>query len=493
MPSSLYDAAPIGLCYFDLDLRYVHINEWLAALNGLAVSKHLGRTLADVLPDVARGVEEKLRQVITTGEPIEAGTVEARTPANPEIMRTFQHNFYPVRSPDGTVVGVSCAVQEVTERAVAEKELQWFKSMVTASSDLMVFVDSTYTYRAVNQAYCDEHQRTQEEILGHTVAEVFGENAFETTLKPHLDRCLTGEQVTFEFWWNSPSQGRRCVEARYDPFFEADGSVSGVVVDARDTTERKQIEEQLEHLVAALEAANWELETFSDSLAHDLRSPLLIVTNFSHQLHETLGDSLAEQEAVDLQRIRAAGRHLMNIVDDLRDLGYVNRTEITRRDVDLSLLAREIIDDLRVLVPDRDVRFEAEPGITAFGDKTLLRILLSNLLQNAWKYTGPSDDAWIELGVVEDEDDVPIYHVRDNGIGFDNADNEVIFRPFERLHTRGEFAGTGLGLATVERVVARHGGRVWADGVLGEGAVVRFTLGSSGTEPPEGERRRLKR
>jgi len=159
----------------------------------------------------------------------------------------------------------------------------------------MVFIDSTYTYRAVNQAYCDEHQRTQEEILGHTVAEVFGEKVFETTLKRHMDRCLSGERVNFEFWWDSPSRGRRHVNARYDPFFEADGSVSEVVVDARDTTERKQIQEQLVQSVAALEEANQELEAFGDALAHDLRSPLLIVTNFSHQLHETLGASLDGQ------------------------------------------------------------------------------------------------------------------------------------------------------------------------------------------------------
>jgi light-regulated signal transduction histidine kinase (bacteriophytochrome) len=238
---------------------------------------------------------------------------------------------------------------------------------------------------------------------------------------------------------------------------------------------------KLARIVTELEVANKELQAFSDALAHDLRNPLLIVTNFSHQLHETLDDSLNEQQKEDLQRIRAAGRHMVHIVDDLRDLADVNRVELTRREVDLSSLAREIIDDLSVLVPDRDVRFEAEPGIMALGDKTLLRILLSNLLQNAWKYTGPSDDAWIELGVVEDEDDVPIYHVRDNGIGFDNADREVIFKAFERLHTRLEFAGSGLGLATVERIVRRHGGQVWGEGVLGEGAVFRFTLGSSST------------
>ena len=247
----------------------------------------------------------------------------------------------------------------------------------------------------------------------------------------------------------------------------------------RDITERKQAEERLERSVAALEAANQELHGFNYALAHDLRNPLLIVTNFGEQLHEALGDSLGEQEADDLQRIRSAGHHIMYTIDDLRDLADVNRVEITRREVDLSSLGQEIIDELRARVPDREVRFEAEPGIKAFGDSTLLKILLTNLLQNAWKYTGPSDDAWIELGVVEDKDEVPIYHVRDNGIGFDNANREIIFQTFERLHTRTEFAGSGLGLATVERIVRRHGGRVWGEGVPGEGAVFRFTLGSS--------------
>jgi len=140
------------------------------------------------------------------------------------------------------------------------------------------------------------------------------------------------------------------------------------------------------------------------------------------------------------------------------------------------------MDDLIALAPDRDVRFEAAPEIRTNADKTLVRILLTNLLQNAWKYSGRSDDPWIELGVAEDDGDVPVYHVRDNGIGFDNADNQEIFQAFKRLHTKEEFEGTGLGLATVERIVLLHGCRVWAEGTPGEGAVFRFTLGPPSTE-----------
>ncbi len=364
-------------------------------------------------------------------------------------------------------------------RARSRMELQRYEFIVTASRDLVAFVDSSYTYRTANPAYCEEHRRTREEILGHTVADLFGEESFQKTLKPHLDRCLSGESVALSYWWDSPSRGRRHVDVRYDPFFEDDGSVSGVIVDVRDTTVQMLTQQQLERSVVALEAANRNLEIFSDSLAHDLKTPLLAVNNFSYYLHESLGDSLNEEQANNLQRVRHAGQQMVDIIDDLRDLADANRSEIREDEVDLTSLGRGIMDDLTALKPDRHVIFEAEPGMKAVGNGTLLRLLLSNLLQNAWKYTELNDEARIDLGVVQDEHGVPTYHVRDNGIGFDNAQRERIFQAFVRLDTEGEFTGSGLGLATVERIVHRHGGRVWAEGTLGEGAVFRFTLGSS--------------
>ena len=263
---------------------------------------------------------------------------------------------------------------------------------------------------------------------------------------------------------------------------EVDAVASGLNMLSQELKANVVQRSKLEDIVAELEGANRELEFFSDAIAHDLRMPLLIVTNFSHRLSESLDPPLVEQAEEDVQRIRGASRHMLRIIDDLRDLGDANRVQIGREEVDVSTLGQEIIDDLRVLVPDRDVRFEVEAGIKAVADRTLLRILLANLLQNAWKYTGPRADAWIELGVTPSEGDVSTYHVRDNGIGFDNADSEEIFQAFERLQTEGEFTGSGLGLATVERIVRRHGGRVWGEGVPGEGAVFRFTLGSPSTD-----------
>ena len=380
------------------------------------------------------------------------------------------------------LVSLRQKVGRVSETRESERSLNSYKSMVTASRDLMVFVDSTYTYRAANPAYCDEHGWTQEELLGSTVSDVFGDEAFETTLKPHMDRCLEGESVIFSFWWNSPRSGRRHVDVRYDPFFEDDGTVSGVIVVVRDTTDQTLTKEQLERSVAALEVVNRDLEAFSDSLAHDLKTPLLTVTNFSYYLHEGLTGSLDEHQEDYLQRIRAAGQQMMHIIDDLRDLADVSRAEIRQENVDLTSMARGIIDELGALDPDRHVTFDAESGITASGDGRLLRLLLTNLLQNAWKYTGPNDTPRIELFVTQGEEAAPVYHVRDNGIGFDNAHAERIFLAFERLDTGRQFSGSGLGLATVERIVHRHGGRVWAEGERGKGAVVHFTLASSAAD-----------
>ena len=337
------------------------------------------------------------------------------------------------------------------DQALEESEGR-FRAVLQAATDAIVGADGdgeiTFSNPAAEATFGYRSDDVLRKPLWHLMPE-----RYRDAHRKGLERyTLTGEAhvmgKTVELWGRRKDGTEFPLELSLSTWETTEGSFyTGII---RDITQRKQAEEQLEHSVAALEVANRELEAFSNSLAHDLRSPLLIVTNFSHQLHESLGDSLREQDAGDLQRILDAGRHMVHIVDDLRDLADVNRAEIDRVEVDLSTMGQDIIDDLRALILDRDVAFEAEAGIKALGDKTLLRILLTNLLQNAWKYTGYTEDARIELGIAEDEEDVSVYHVRDNGIGFDNADNEVIFQAFERLHTRSEFAGSGLGLATVE-------------------------------------------
>ncbi|MGO9836015.1 MAG: sensor histidine kinase [Polyangiaceae bacterium] len=226
---------------------------------------------------------------------------------------------------------------------------------------------------------------------------------------------------------------------------------------------------------SALKASNQELEAFSYSVAHDLRAPLRGINGYSRALVEDYG-TLLDAEAHDyLDRIVAATERMGELIDALLSLSRVTRVDFRREAVNLSRLADAVVTQLRASQPERAIDFVNEEKVVAQGDAPLLRALLENLIGNAWKFTGARPGARISFGV-EDRDGTPVYYVRDNGAGFDMAYAQKLFAPFQRLHTEREFAGTGIGLATVQRIVNRHGGRVWADGRVGQGATFHFTL-----------------
>jgi DNA-binding response OmpR family regulator len=229
-------------------------------------------------------------------------------------------------------------------------------------------------------------------------------------------------------------------------------------------------------MAAELERKNQELETFSYSVSHDLRAPLRAIDGFSQALEEDCGELLDETGRSHLQRIRAAVRRMGLLIDALLHLSRVSRTELRMSAVDLSALARSVAREFEERDPQRKVEFVIAGGIKARGDPTLLRAVLENLLGNAWKFTGKREDARIEFSV-ETNGGWPVYSVRDDGVGFDMKYAGKLFGPFQRLHGEAEFPGAGIGLATVQRVVRRHGGRVWAESALGRGTAIRFTLG----------------
>ncbi|HJQ29744.1 MAG TPA: ATP-binding protein, partial [Rubrobacter sp.] len=231
----------------------------------------------------------------------------------------------------------------------------------------------------------------------------------------------------------------------------------------------------LEETNRELEGANRELEAFSYSVSHDLRAPLRSIEGFSQILLEDYAGHLDEEGRGYLGRVRAASRRMALLIDDLLDLSRVTRSEMRRQSVDLSALARGIAEELRKSDPDREVEFEIEDGLVANGDARLLRVALWNLLENAWKFTEKESDPKIEFASTVREGR-RVYHVTDNGAGFDQAYSDKLFGAFQRLHASEEFEGTGIGLATVARIVHRHGGEVWARGKVGEGADFYFTL-----------------
>jgi light-regulated signal transduction histidine kinase (bacteriophytochrome) len=235
-----------------------------------------------------------------------------------------------------------------------------------------------------------------------------------------------------------------------------------------------ELEQRVRERTAQLEAANKELEAFAYSVSHDLRAPLRSVRGFSEVLLERYSDRLDAAGQEFLNRICESSAHMDRLIEDLLKFSRISRAELHRQPVDLSLLVHSICDELARSNPERKVTFSVANGITAQGDERLLRIALDNLLRNAWKFSGKKQAAEIAFGSTEEPEKA--FFIRDNGAGFDMKYAGKLFRVFQRLHSASEFPGTGIGLATVQRIINRHGGRLWADGTVGQGAVFFFTL-----------------
>jgi len=241
------------------------------------------------------------------------------------------------------------------------------------------------------------------------------------------------------------------------------------------THELQERHEALRRNAAELVAANTELDAFAYSVSHDLRAPLRSIDGFSQVLLEDYSAKLDEAGQDSLRRVRAATQRMGTLIDDLLKLARVTRTEIRAEAVDLSHMAQEIATELQRATPDRQVEFAIAPGLKAEGDARLLRVVLENLLRNSWKYTAKQPEPRVEFGSVE-ANGGRAFMVRDNGAGFDMKYADKLFGVFQRLHSAAEFEGTGVGLATVRRIINRHGGRIWAEGAVDQGATFYFTL-----------------
>lgn len=238
-----------------------------------------------------------------------------------------------------------------------------------------------------------------------------------------------------------------------------------------------ELEQRVNQRTRDLVSANRELEAFSYSVSHDLRGPLDAVNGFSYVLQKHYAGQLDVTGRESLTSIRAAARRMSELIEDLLNLSRVTTSAMQWEDVDLSLFARSIMAELCREIPDRNVEFVSPTAAEAYGDPRLLRIVIENLIRNAWKYTSNHDRARIEFGV-DQQNDRTLFFVKDDGAGFDTRSAGRLFQPFQRLHSAAEFPGDGIGLATVRRIVQRHGGEVWAEAAVEKGATFYFTLGS---------------
>ncbi|MCI0717868.1 MAG: PAS domain S-box protein, partial [Acidobacteria bacterium] len=365
-------------------------------------------------------------------------------------------------------------VNDITDLKRAEEK---FRAVAETANDAIVSADTS--------GHITYFNRAAERIFGYRVDEVVGRpltllmpERFHEAHRQGLRRFLaTGEShvigKTVELAGRRKDGTEFPLELSLSTWMVAgEVAFTGLM---RDITERKRYQEELRERSVQLEAANKELEAFAYSVSHDLRAPLRAIHGFSQALLQDCADKLDDIGRNYLQRVCRAAERMAALIDDLLNLSRVTRAEIQRETVDLSAAAHTIAFELEAREPHRSVEFNIAERLVATGDPRLLGLALHNLLDNAWKFTAKRSRARIALGV-EERNGRPTYFVRDNGAGFDMAYAGKMFGAFQRFHALTEFPGTGIGLATVQRIIHRHGGEIWAEGEVDKGATFYFTL-----------------
>jgi len=378
------------------------------------------------------------------------------------------------------------------KRASPQAMEQIYRTMVEQAYDGFWLLDHEFMTVYVNPAL--------EKMLGYSRAEMvgrswydFGDPEWVARAKELEKRRKSGVQEPHQFLFVHKDGRTVLTRIATTPLYDDEGNFDGAIgilsnlaTDAALTERTAQLDasnkklvfqnEEKEKRAAELVVANAGLESFSYSISHDLRAPLRSIDGFSLALLEDYEDKLDEGGKDYLRRVRSATQKMAQLIDDILKLSRITRAELTMESVKLSELAGSIADELSSAEPGRKVAFVITKGLTTWGDSALLKVVLDNLIGNAWKFTGSHTEARIEFGSAK-VDGKTAYFIRDDGAGFDPKYVDKLFVTFQRLHTEAEFPGTGIGLSLVQHIIQRHGGRVWAEGAVDRGATFWFTVG----------------
>jgi PAS domain S-box-containing protein len=484
--------APAAIAMLDREMRYLVVSQrWMTDFQ-LGDRDIRGLHHYEVFPDLPEHWKEIHRKCLE-------GAVE-RCPEDAFLrpggkIEWVSREVRPWRKADDSIGGIIIFSELITERKRTEEALKQHEYLLRESQRVgrigsyeLDFASGRWSSSAI-----------QDEIFGigsDYLKDVAGWQALvhpdqREEMSAYFEQ-ITAERKRFERDYRivRPSDGaERWVSGKGELVLDGQSRPRKMIGTIQDITERKHAEEEL-HLLnieleervrsrtSALEAANKELEAFAHSVSHDLRAPLRGIDGWSLALLEDYGEHLDAQGHKYLDRVRSEAQRMGRLIDDLLHLSRVSRTELVPSTVDLTSLAETIVARLKEAHPGRAIEFIVARQLKSTGDARLLEIALTNLLDNAVKFTGPCNPARVEFGQTECEGSTAFF-IRDNGVGFDMAYAGMLFAPFQRLHKASEFPGTGIGLATVQRVINRHGGRIWAEARVGAGATLFFTLGAN--------------
>ncbi len=481
----LVESAADGIFITDSQGRYQQINRLGCSMLGYTPEEMLTMRLSDLV------VAQETEQGWPEGEQWPIGEVAL----SEWQFRRKDGTLLPGETsatilPDGRFLGI---LRDITVRKQAEErrafEQREKEALINSTEDLIWSVSREFKLIAGNESFI----KSVKDFSGVTLTRgdlIVSKEVFSPELiifwENIYKKALSGESFSQEFFTPATENSQSSwLELNINPI-QAENEVVGIACFGKNITERKQAEEKIHQLNAELEqrvqkrtaqlqVANKELEAFSYSVSHDLRAPLRGIDGWSLALLEDYGSQLDEQGQVYLHRVRSEAQRMGHLIDALLQLSRVTLAKIEASAIDLSAIAQAVAVRLQETQPERRVVFSLEPGLTAAGDADLLEVVLSNLLGNAFKFTGRCAEARIEFGQTDLQGERAFF-VRDNGAGFDMVYAQKLFGAFQRMHTSSEFPGTGIGLATVQRIIHRHGGRVWMEAQENQGAIFYFTL-----------------